>query len=256
MSGKNRKDGFTLIELLVVVAIIAILAAMLLPTLSKARERARAAVCVNNLKQLGIAFMLYLQDYDEYFPPPLQGSTGWSDWKISWMQLISGYIGVNIGYGQAGWENIPRNTPFRCPSQLTWHTAAVYQCSYGYNHGALWTTPYNNYGTLRSFRPRLAHIKETDKQIVLVDAWYSPTSANYRRYGSYLADQAHLCFRHTRKANTLYADGHVAAEDDTWLWLGHPDRYPWNCTMQGRPWYRYTSTRKSWEETYGYWPYD
>ncbi|MBD3291677.1 MAG: DUF1559 domain-containing protein [Armatimonadia bacterium] len=62
------KRGFTLIELLVVIAIIAILAAMLFPVFSRAREAARKSACLSNLKQIGLASMMYMQDYDGYFP--------------------------------------------------------------------------------------------------------------------------------------------------------------------------------------------
>ncbi len=65
----QQRRGFTLIELLVVIAIIAILAAILFPVFAQAREKARQTTCTSNLKQIGTAFMMYVQDYDETYPP-------------------------------------------------------------------------------------------------------------------------------------------------------------------------------------------
>ncbi len=70
---KATSHRFTLIELLVVVAIIAILASMLLPALSSAREKARAAACQNNLKQLGLGFSMYNERFDDFYPYAREG---------------------------------------------------------------------------------------------------------------------------------------------------------------------------------------
>jgi prepilin-type N-terminal cleavage/methylation domain-containing protein len=67
-SGTSRKTGFTLIELLVVIAIIAILAAILFPVFARARENARRASCQSNLKQIGLGWQMYVQDYDSRLP--------------------------------------------------------------------------------------------------------------------------------------------------------------------------------------------
>lgn len=83
----TQRKGFTLIELLVVIAIIAILAAILFPVFAKAREKARQSSCLSNQKQIGLALMQYVQDYDEtyprayYYPFGSGGATGYMHWS-------------------------------------------------------------------------------------------------------------------------------------------------------------------------------
>jgi prepilin-type N-terminal cleavage/methylation domain-containing protein/prepilin-type processing-associated H-X9-DG protein len=84
----KSKYAFTLIELLVVIAIIAILAAILFPVFAQAREKARQATCLSNLKQLGLGLLQYVQDNDETFPL----ATHWNDSQTKLMNAVNPYI--------------------------------------------------------------------------------------------------------------------------------------------------------------------
>ncbi|MCS6776863.1 MAG: DUF1559 domain-containing protein [Chloroherpetonaceae bacterium] len=115
-----RQKAFTLIELLVVIAIIAILAAILFPVFAQAREKARQASCLSNMKQLGTAALMYVQDYDERMPSDAYDNARGApdgDWgKDYWVFHFRPYIRSNVGNIQTGAGSI-----YTCPSlrQLT-----------------------------------------------------------------------------------------------------------------------------------------
>lgn len=101
------RKGFTLIELLVVIAIIAILAAILFPVFAQAREKARAISCVSNQRQIGLAILQYLQDYDETFP-----RANYPDYTHEWSNVVDPYI----KNGEAGGDYNQIGGVWACPS--------------------------------------------------------------------------------------------------------------------------------------------
>ena len=186
------RKGFTLIELLVVIGIIAILAAILFPVFARAREKARQASCLSNLKQLALGFLMYVQDYDERLPRycwwlnPASINTP-SD-KTNLNKMIEPYV---------------KNTQvFECPSSsIGWH----------YGPNGAWT-PCGSYGwsiNATRDRPKLAQFTDVANTIIVGD------SDGVVWMGWYNNILYHVATRiHNEGANIGFLDGHVK-------WLKH-----------------------------------
>jgi prepilin-type N-terminal cleavage/methylation domain-containing protein/prepilin-type processing-associated H-X9-DG protein len=207
----RRRSGFTLIELLVVIAIIAILAAILFPVFARAREKARQSSCQSNEKQLMLAYLAYIQDYDERTPNQwFFSSTAGTGYM--WVDAIMPYV-KNLQLFDCPSAG-RRTTMYTTVNGLGFYAMNAGSVSYGIN-----TCYWGGYAGSASGPPanpvngrNLAQIKVPAETVCLLDATYTEYGAQYDIWSSiYSTPLKDPPYRHNDMANVSFIDGHVKA---------------------------------------------
>lgn len=240
---KPGKYGFTLIELLVVIAIIAILAAILFPVFARARENARRSSCLSNLKQIGLAFIQYSQDYDERMPAVFNnegaGNFTYPNGDISTNEARPWYMTI--------YPYTKNYQIYTCPSASTAYNgrygSAFFAYSYNYRAPYINCTTYNcgvSMGAPNEPGANLASIEDPSGTISIVDgSQYGirivpsifPTEADIHDTANCTNENYDaVCARarHLDTIATLYVDGHVKAMQWKTILGNGSDPNTWN----------------------------
>ncbi len=191
----SKRRGFTLIELLVVIAIIAILAAILFPVFSKAREKARQTSCLSNVKQLALASRMYIDDWDECWPA--SDSVTWNPLH-TWTYLYAPYI--------KNWDI------YNCPS----HRREGKRVWYGFNGGNTWMhgqdwfmpgKPGYNPGLCLAPTP-ISMVRQPAKTMLVADYGDNWGTNGYGGWYNNFADASYIGV-HNEGDNFGFVDGHA-----------------------------------------------
>ena len=222
---KRLANGFTLIELLVVIAIIAILAALLLPALAKAKQKGQSTVCLNDLKQVGLAMLMFADEHDDMIP---RGTAGNSPrWWLEFMPYVpeggteKDYRNIRIFMCPS--YPIPKNTPNK--KQVVTYVVNAWDFhstrdmngyeQLGMSKITAFTQPADSAYLLDNendtWRPIVTGFR--DPQTALNDVWrpsHLPYDSNGRRLSN---DRRIAAARHRVGSNILYLDGHAGYRD-------------------------------------------
>ena len=225
--------NFTLIELLVVIGIISILAGLLLPALAKGRERGKQANCTSNLKQLGLAFNMYCDDWNEFMPLGCEDMFGSNNkrWfgkrsnKNEAYDPSTGYLSPYLG---------PKQRVTACPTLIahyddSWSGSFEKGCGgYGYNYWFLGSRCWDKgYGAFTLFSKR-SEFKKHSETVAFADAGFLSNGRiieysmlelpkwdfmePFDEIDSHnMRPDPVINFRHNKHANVLWLDGHVDA---------------------------------------------
>lgn len=237
---RMKSRFFTLIELLIVIAIIAVLAAMLMPALNKARQTAQAISCTGKMRQILIATQAYLGDsngvyYSIYLGAHLSGNTttdSYASRPTVWMEYLLLYMGRKE-VAVITRKELSVSGPFGCPSQA--FTAKLYP-GYGYFSSLFGVYGHAVGSEIASPGVKQSRIPSPSNHISHAEACGGNDTYEKRATrGNLKVDNNAVAYRHRRKANVGWVDGHVSDEAATLL-IGKASGLPWDKDLKNTPW--------------------